>query len=65
MEQRCGDAPTSYVRLSALVLFVVHLNREVSLTWSMTLREEHRPRTFEDRALRKRLGPERREITVG
>jgi hypothetical protein len=64
IEQRWGDAATSYVRLSALVLFEVHLNREGSPTWSVTLKEERRLRTFEDRALRKTLGPERREITV-
>ena len=33
--------------------FEVHLNREVSLTWSVTLR------AFEDRALRNILGPKR------
>ena len=40
------------------------LNGAGSLTWSLTLREEHGLRTFEDRALRKTLGPKRREITV-
>jgi hypothetical protein len=48
----------------AVLLFEVHLNREGSLTWSMTLREEHGLRTFEAKALRKTLGPKRREITV-
>jgi hypothetical protein len=30
-------------------------------TWSLTLREEHRLRVFEDRVLRKIFGPEREE----
>jgi hypothetical protein len=30
-------------------------------TWSLTLREEHRPRVFEKRALKKIFGPKREE----
>jgi hypothetical protein len=30
-------------------------------TWSLTLREEHRLRVFENRVLRKIFGPEREE----
>jgi hypothetical protein len=32
-------------------------------TWSLTLREEHRLRVFENRVLRKILGPKRDEVT--
>jgi hypothetical protein len=32
-------------------------------TWSLTLREEHRLRVFENRVLRRRFGPKRDEVT--
>jgi hypothetical protein len=32
-------------------------------TWSLTLREEHRPREFENRVLRGIFGPKRDEVT--
>jgi hypothetical protein len=32
-------------------------------TWSLTLREEHRLRVFENRVLRKIVGPKRDEVT--
>jgi hypothetical protein len=32
-------------------------------TWSLTLREEHRMRVFENRVLRKIYGPKRDEVT--
>ena len=32
-------------------------------TWSLTLREEHRLRAFENRVLRRIFGPERDEVT--
>jgi hypothetical protein len=32
-------------------------------TWSFTLREEHRPRVFESRVLKKIFGPKRGEVT--
>jgi hypothetical protein len=32
-------------------------------TWSMTLREEHRLRVFENRVLRRIFGPKRDEVT--
>jgi hypothetical protein len=34
-------------------------------TWSLTLREEHRLRAFENRALRRMFGPKRTEVTGG
>jgi hypothetical protein len=32
-------------------------------TWSLTLREENRPRVFENRVLRRIFGPKRDEVT--
>jgi hypothetical protein len=32
-------------------------------TWSLTLREEHRLRVFENRVLRRLFGPKRAEVT--
>jgi hypothetical protein len=34
-------------------------------TWSLTLREEHRLREFENRVLRRILGPKREEVIGG
>jgi hypothetical protein len=34
-------------------------------TWSLTLREEHRVRVFENRVLRRISGPKRYEMTGG
>jgi hypothetical protein len=34
-------------------------------TWSVILREEHRLRVFENRVLRRILGPEREEVSGG
>jgi hypothetical protein len=34
-------------------------------TWSLTLREEHRLRMFENRVLRRIFGPKRAEVTEG
>jgi hypothetical protein len=34
-------------------------------TWSLTLRQKHRLRVFENRVLRKIFGPKRDEVTGG
>jgi hypothetical protein len=34
-------------------------------TWCLTLREEHRVRKLENRALRRIFGPKRDEVTAG
>jgi hypothetical protein len=34
-------------------------------TWSLTLREEHRLRVFENRVLKRIFGPKRVEVTEG
>jgi hypothetical protein len=43
-----------------IILLVVLYGRE---TWSLTLREEHRLRVFENRVLRRIFGPKRDEVT--
>jgi hypothetical protein len=43
-----------------IVLTVVFYERK---TWSLTLREEHRLRVFENRVLRRIFGPKRDEVT--
>jgi hypothetical protein len=43
-----------------IILPVVLYERE---TWSLTLREEHRPRVFENRVLRRIFGPKRNGVT--
>jgi hypothetical protein len=35
------------------------------ITWSLTLREEHRLRVFENKVLRRIFGPKRDEVTGG
>jgi hypothetical protein len=34
-------------------------------TWSLNLRDEHRLRVFENRVLRRKIGPKRKEVTGG
>jgi hypothetical protein len=34
-------------------------------TWSLILRDKHRPRVFENRELRRIFGPKRDEVTGG
>jgi hypothetical protein len=43
-----------------LLLHHLPLDKE---TWSLTLKEEHRLRVFENRVLRRIFGPKRAEIT--
>jgi hypothetical protein len=38
---------------------------DLDLTWSLTLREEHRLRVFENKVLRRIFGPKRDEVTGG
>jgi hypothetical protein len=46
--------------LSRIILPVVLYECE---TWSLTLKEEHRLKVFENRVLRKMSGPKRNEVT--
>jgi hypothetical protein len=34
-------------------------------SWSVSVKEEHRPRVFENRLLRKVFGPKREKVTAG
>jgi hypothetical protein len=45
-----------------IILPLVLYGRE---TWSLTLREEHRLRVFENRVLRRIFGPKKDEVTGG
>jgi hypothetical protein len=54
-----------------VMVFVIKIYRTIILpvvlcgceTWSLTLREEHRLRVFENRMLRRIFGPKRDEVT--
>jgi hypothetical protein len=50
------------IRLQTINLPLVLYGYE---TWSLTLREEHRLRVFENRVLRRIFGPRRDEVTGG
>jgi hypothetical protein len=46
--------------------YLRHLIKTVGCgTWSLTVREEHRPRVFDNRVLRRIFGPKRDEVTGG
>jgi hypothetical protein len=51
-----------YIIHKILILPIVLYSCE---TWSLTLREEHRRRVFENRVLRRIFGPNRDEIMKG
>jgi hypothetical protein len=44
-------------------IIILHVVLYGCETWSLTLREEHRLRVFEDRVLKKIFGPKRDEVT--
>ena len=54
------NKPTVYTTFRTIILPVVLYGCE---TWSLTLREEHRLRVFENRVLRRVFGPKRDEVT--
>jgi hypothetical protein len=49
------------IRIYKTIILSMVLN--ASVTWSLTLREEHRLRVFENRVLRRIFGPKRDEVT--
>jgi hypothetical protein len=51
------------IRMYKSIIFPVVLY--VCETWSLTLREEHRLRVFDNRVLRRIYGPKRDEVTGG
>jgi hypothetical protein len=60
---------TSFLQTHTQLLneFVAHYGNRVILygreTWSLTLREEHKVKLFENRVLRRIFGPKRDEVT--
>jgi hypothetical protein len=48
------------IKIYRIIIFLVLYGCE---TWSLTLREERRPRAFEDRMLRRIFGPKAYEVT--
>jgi hypothetical protein len=55
---------TRQIRTKTALLLLLLLLLLLS-TWSLTLREEHRLRVFENRVLRRIFGPKRDEVTGG
>jgi hypothetical protein len=55
--------PTKTVNIRIHKTIILHVALYGCETWSLTLREEHRLRVFENRALRRRFGPKRDEVT--
>jgi hypothetical protein len=53
----------NYLRLDSSVVYFTTVVLYGCETWSLTLREEHRLRVFENRVLRKIFGPKRDEVT--
>ena len=49
------------IKIYRTIIFSVVLSR--CETWSLALREEHRPRVFENRVLRRIFGPKRDGVT--
>jgi hypothetical protein len=50
------------IQSKSIILYLVLYGCE---TWSLTLREEHKLRVFENRMLRRIFGPKRDEVTGG
>jgi small-conductance mechanosensitive channel len=50
----------TYPIIIIIIILILNLGCEI---WSMTLREEHRLRVFENRVLRRIFGPKRDEVT--
>jgi hypothetical protein len=74
MENACYRSSQEYffVFLSPLKKLNYNYNLTIILpilhgykTWSLTLREEHRLRVFENRVLRRIFGPKREEVAGG
>jgi hypothetical protein len=53
------------VRIKIYKTIILLVVLYVCETWSLTLREEHRLRVFENRVLRRIFGPKRDEVTGG
>jgi hypothetical protein len=51
--------PSDYVRIRIYRIIILHVVLYGCETWSLTLREEHRLRVFQNRVLRRILVPKR------
>jgi hypothetical protein len=51
--------------LSKNIKIRIYITIILPFSWSLTLREEHRLRVFENRMLRRVFGPKRDEVTGG
>jgi hypothetical protein len=54
---------SKYVKIKTHETIILPVILYGSETWSLTLREEHRLRAFENRVLRRIFGPKRDEVT--
>jgi hypothetical protein len=53
------------VKIRIAKTIILHIILNGCETWSLTLREDHRPGVFENRVLRRIFGPKRDEVTGG
>jgi hypothetical protein len=56
--------PSKNLKIRICKTIILHVVLYGCETWSLTLREEHRLRVFENRVLRRIFGPKRNEVTV-
>jgi hypothetical protein len=54
---------SSNLKIKIYRAIILHVVLYVCETWSLTIREEHRLRVFENRVLRRIFGPKRDEVT--
>jgi hypothetical protein len=57
--------PSKNIKIRIYIIIILPVILYGCETWSLTLRDEHRLRVFENRVLRKVLGPKRYEVTSG
>jgi len=57
--------PVCYPKIKIYRTIVLPVDFYGCETWSLTLREKHRLRVFENRVLRRIFGPKRDEVTEG
>jgi hypothetical protein len=51
------------IKIKIYRIIILHIVLYACETWSLTLREERKPRVFENRVLRSKFGPKRNEVT--
>jgi hypothetical protein len=61
-----GDGNSAIFKIHRLFLAIsISIYAALYIPWSLTLREEHRLRVFENKVLRRIFGPKRDEVTGG